>query len=702
MISRILLLLAFLLLGHCKEKVHIKKAIQGEVNLEDWDPKVEPILQLDGEWEFYWKELPSPNELKAFYAENTPAFHEFPYAWTDLLWKQKNLPAEGFATFRVKVKLPSGSPKLAVLSGEQGTAYRLFSGRVLVLERGKVGTTKEESTPDPTGIYAFLPGKKNLNLTMQISNFHHRAGGPWSGILIGDADHLKNYWMTELVEDAFSSGILIFLALYHFAFFYLRKNWVHIIFSSFLLAMFLRLITTGNKILAVIFPIIPFDFLFRFEYLGFYFGSTLLYHFLHSFFPEESSTIVLKIMYGVSILFSFSLFFDPLLASQAIPIYQIFFLVKLGFAGFTILFALYRSKPYSFLICLGAIFCMLTAINDILHSRQFIQTGYLIHYGVLLLVSTETLALSMTLTKAFMRVEVMKADLEKTNQAYQRFIPKEFLKFLGRKNIQEISLGDQTQRVMTILFSDIRDFTALSEKMSPDENFQFLNSYLKRMSPLVTRNHGFIDKYIGDGIMALFPKSAEDGLKAAIQMQEALNVYNQKRVENGLQAIRIGIGLHTGKLILGTIGSDNRMDGTVISDAVNLSARLESLTKYYGVGILISGDSFQSIENSENYGFRILDIVKVKGKTDQITVIHVYNGEPEEKKELYKATKDIFERGLSFFWMQEFNHAKESFQKVLDMHPDDKAAKLYLTRSEYYSEHPLPPDWDGSFSMLEK
>jgi adenylate cyclase len=431
------------------------------------------MLQLDGDWEFYWKELPKPEEFKDFFSE-TPNYHEMPYAWTDILWKQKNLSPEGYATFHLRGSLPKQHPRLAILTGEQGTAYQIFSGRRKVLERGNVAKTKQEAVPNPTGSFAFLPIKKKLNLVFQISNYHHRAGGPWSGIVIGEATTVKNYWMTELVEDAFIGGILLFLAIYHFTFFLLRRrDRVHILFSLFLLTMFVRLITTGNKILSVIFPIIPYEVLFRLEYLGFYFGSTFLYHFLRSFFPQESSYWALRVMYGISITCALSLFLDPLLASQIIPFYQILFLIKLIFASVTIVLAIVRRRVFSGLISFGAFFCMVTAINDILHSRQFIQTGYFIQYGVLLLVSTETLALSMTFTKAFHSIESMKDDLIKINTAYQRFIPAEFLKFLGRKSIQDIGLGDQTQKTMTILFSDIRDFTALSEKMSPDENFYF-------------------------------------------------------------------------------------------------------------------------------------------------------------------------------------------------------------------------------------
>jgi two-component system sensor histidine kinase ChiS len=173
--------------------------------------------------------------------------------------------------------------------------------------------------------------------------------------------------------------------------------------------------------------------------------------------------------------------------------------------------------------------------------------------------------------------------LSKINIAYGRFVPHEFLKFLERESIVDVQLGDQVQKEMTVLFADIRSFTSLSERMSPKENFDFLNAYLSRVSPVIRNHNGFIDKYIGDAVMALFPQTADDAVQAAIEMQKQVSLYNSYRQENGYDPIAIGIGLHSGTLMLGTVGESQRMESTVIADAVNLASRLEGLTKVYGV-----------------------------------------------------------------------------------------------------------------------
>ncbi len=187
--------------------------------------------------------------------------------------------------------------------------------------------------------------------------------------------------------------------------------------------------------------------------------------------------------------------------------------------------------------------------------------------------------------------------LSNLNSAYSRFVPRQFLNLLQKDSILDVKLGDHLHREMSILFSDIRSFTTLSEKMTPEENFKFINSYLSRMEPEIMKNRGFIDKYIGDSIMALFSGGADDAIRAAIAMLHKLVEYNQHRQSIGYDPVQIGIGINTGSLMLGTVGGQNRMDGTVISDAVNLASRIESLTKEYGVSLLISHQTFANIEN---------------------------------------------------------------------------------------------------------
>lgn len=267
---------------------------------------------------------------------------------------------------------------------------------------------------------------------------------------------------------------------------------------------------------------------------------------------------------------------------------------------------------------------------------------------------------------------------EKLTDAYGRFVPHQFLHFLGYESILDVKLGDQVQKEMSVLFSDIRDFTALSETMNPAENFQFINAYLSRMEPAITENFGFIDKYIGDAIMALFNGSADDAVKAGIAMLEQLNEYNMSRTRPDRPPLQIGIGINTGSLMLGTVGGQSRMDSTVISDAVNLASRVENLTKEYGVSMLITHNTF--IQLNDVYDFRLIDRVTVKGKSRMVTIYEVFAADPPEMRQKKLETKTIFEQGLVFYNSDRFVEATRLFSACLQINPRDKVAQIYIQR----------------------
>jgi class 3 adenylate cyclase/HAMP domain-containing protein len=290
----------------------------------------------------------------------------------------------------------------------------------------------------------------------------------------------------------------------------------------------------------------------------------------------------------------------------------------------------------------------------------------------------------------------------KLTESYSYFVPKEFLEFLEKESIIDIKLGDNVQKEMTVLFSDIRSFTMLSEKMSPQENFNFLNSCLSRIGPVVRNNGGFIDKYIGDAIMALFPGSAEDALHAAIAMQNVIRTYNKHRMSTGYEPIDIGVGIHTGVLMLGTIGEERRMEGTVISDAVNLASRLEGLTKLYGASIIISGNTSNSLKNRSDFRSRYLGRVQVKGKKKWVDIFEILDGFSSELVNIKLTTKKEFERGVLLYQNSEFVEACESFDKVLEQNPDDRAASLYLKRCRNFERNGVPEGWEGVTAFDEK
>jgi two-component system sensor histidine kinase ChiS len=238
--------------------------------------------------------------------------------------------------------------------------------------------------------------------------------------------------------------------------------------------------------------------------------------------------------------------------------------------------------------------------------------------------------------------------------------------------------------------------------MSPKENFNFINSYLSRVGPVIRNHNGFIDKYIGDAIMALFPESAQNALKAAIAMQQQVSLYNTHRLTNGYAPIAIGVGLHTGSLMLGTVGEKERMDTTVIADAVNLASRLEGLTKLYGAGIVISEQTLSRLDEPQAFSCRFLGRVRVKGKKAPVAVFEVYDGDPQPLIDLKTQTRADFEQGVYLYHQEQFAQAQAIFQQVLQTNEQDKAARLYVKRCEQLQTYGSSNEWDGVETLHEK
>ncbi len=212
--------------------------------------------------------------------------------------------------------------------------------------------------------------------------------------------------------------------------------------------------------------------------------------------------------------------------------------------------------------------------------------------------------------------------LQKTLESFERFVPNKFLLTIAPDGMENIQVGVASKRNLTILFSDIRSYTSLSESMTPLETFSFLNEYLAVMGQAIDRSGGFIDKYIGDAIMALFDdKTSDCALQAALSMRHMLGQFNQERDRNGLPPIEIGIGIHRGEVIMGTVGFSSRIDSTVIGDAVNVASRVEGLTKNYGCPILVTSDTIADLQHRERFNLRLVDgSVKVKGKDEAIAI----------------------------------------------------------------------------------
>ncbi|MGQ9630233.1 MAG: adenylate/guanylate cyclase domain-containing protein [bacterium] len=296
-----------------------------------------------------------------------------------------------------------------------------------------------------------------------------------------------------------------------------------------------------------------------------------------------------------------------------------------------------------------------------------------------------------------------KKSEERVRYVFQKYVPKEVIDEVLRHKTDKMLIGKNQE--VTILFSDIRGFTTISERLKPVELVTSLNDYFTVMVDIIIKHGGVIDKFMGDAIMAIYGapvKHDDDSLKtvlAGLDMVRSLEAFNRRQVELGRVEFKIGVGISTGEVVVGNIGSEQKMDYTVIGDAVNLASRLEGLTKEYGVPLIISEFTYEKIKDSE-IKVRELDSVRVRGKIKPVKVYEVRgNGDlPEEEQR----AMEIFRGGLELYKARSWDDALGAFRKVLSILPQDKPSRIYVERCQEFKRTPPPPDWDGVYVMQTK
>ena len=316
--------------------------------------------------------------------------------------------------------------------------------------------------------------------------------------------------------------------------------------------------------------------------------------------------------------------------------------------------------------------------------------------------SSTAMESAMLYEKNIREVREREEAILRIHEVTKKFVPNEFIRLLGKETLTDVKLGDQAEKIVTVLFTDIRDFTSLSEKMTPQENFRFVSSFNERLGPIIRSHNGFINQYLGDSIMAIFPENPEDALNAAIAMQQAVYSLNLQRQMEGLPLIRAGIGMHTGPLIIGITGDANRLDAATISDTVNTAARIESLTKYYKATLLLSGETMRHITQQETFQLRHLGKVQLKGKQNLLSIIECINGDAPNKHD--KKMKNLlqFNQAMNDYFEQRFEAAILLFETILATDPEDLTAKFFMDNAGRYLHEGTPENWKGAEEMISK
>ncbi len=283
--------------------------------------------------------------------------------------------------------------------------------------------------------------------------------------------------------------------------------------------------------------------------------------------------------------------------------------------------------------------------------------------------------------------------------AQDRFVPSQFIRSLGRSDIVEVEVGDHSLKEVSIFFSDIRGFTTLVEQLSAADALAFINRYLSFAEPQITRGGGFVDTYLGDGIMALFDAreaNAADAVRAAVEVQRALDRFNDDRRARGETEVETGIGINTGVVTMGMIGGQNAMKCGVVGDAVNLASRIEGLTRQTGSRLLISESTHARLGDRHPFALRRAGRVRVTGRASPISVYEVLDAERDAVRAERLASREHYEQGMEAYFARDFATARGKFAMCIGMSPSDALAARFFALAADYALRGVAEAWDGT------
>lgn len=737
------LLTCALLLGACGSRSAPPQAQAGLLDLRSWNFERDGMVRLDGEWLWYWQKLLQPHDFAtaAKPAAATGVF-PFPSVWNGRIVEGQALPASGYATFRLHILLPAGG-SYGLKHKIASAASRLWVDERILTQAGHVATTAAEYREHGIAQVAYFDSQQpSIDLTLQVASFGFFRGGPRAPMLFGTAAQIQLQRERALLGEMALAACCFSIGILQLILFLLRRSErAPLYLGVFCLLYALWGTLQGELILTQLLPQVPYDWMRKLEYLLLALMTPIFLWFFDSLYPTEVPRSmhwlahVLFICFGVIVILTPARIYTRMLIAN-----QLSTLLMLIYAVVVMQRIVRRGYTDAGLFACGFGAFAAGVVYDIIHIvSQPLSILPASRLSVLVLILIDAVILARKSARAYLTIEQQATALERVNRAYYRFVPQAFLHLLGKRDITTVDLGDQIQRTMTVLFADVRGFTALSESMTPEENFTFINRLLRHLGPLIRDHHGFIDKYLGDGIMALFPEHPEDALLAACAMRKTLRRFNASRIAAGQSQIKIGIGIHTGTLMLGTVGEPERMDGTVIADAVNTASRIESLTKRYGVTILASAEAIETSGFAQKYPLhiRLIGRVRAKGKTSTVELYEVFDDEavaasdsrsslppsansavsapsaasfpPTETGSdsadtlrLKQESRSEFSAGLELFRQGQFPEAQRVFAELASLNPHDRPAAYYASRCAEFVAHGAPPDWDGIEALTEK
>ena len=532
------------------------------------------------------------------------------------------------------------------------TAFEIYADEKLIFQAGVPDEdwtkTQAEQHFDKA---VFTSGKDGTaTITIFISNDFYRKGGLRGSFTLYEEDSYFRFHTRQICNYSIFCGILLMITVYCILNAFLKKSKVNLYLACLVLAIFSRIASYLFPMIKAIYPDFPFVMMLRIEYLSVFFIPAFITLYINQLNKAIFKHIPASVLAFPSVIFLILDFVLPInLANRMVPYMQAYMFTVIGISS--ILFAIRIFKDHDFISIVAIISFIILAIGGIgdillIHHFSFLNGLHPVTPSFIIFSLMQILLVAFIQNKNYMHTLELNDYLVQTNKAYYRFVPKEFLELLSKKDITELTLGEYKISKAAILSADIRNFTSTSEKLAPIQVFDLLNTYLKKIAPLIRKYNGIIEKYLGDGIIAIFPDSAEAAINCAIEMQEQMIELRDEFASRGMPRIRIGIGIHYGNIVIGTGGNAERMAEISLSKDIGIAVKTESFTKRCMRPILVTPVALRMAQQEANSNGRKLDFTTESIPLSSIAKIQKRNQENPKKTVIISIKSDRIEETL--------------------------------------------------------
>ena len=585
------------------------------------------VTALNTVWDIYFDTLfTTLNE-----AENLPPVYRIsvPSNWNALYSDFKGGKTEcGYATYRLMLTDLIPEERYALyIKQSPSSACALYADGELIFTAGKTGTSAETSRPAYKSVYAEFTASEEgcAEIVMQVSNWNYRKGGVWSPVYLGKQNAVYRYYNNSAGITFFICAMLLFLSFVSLTIFILNTKKISALyFTLFLVSLTVRMIITSFNLPGLLFDNFPYSASFKLEYAALWIGPPAFLYFFFTMFPWLAKYKRWKYAYGIlqAVLMVIGIVLPISVSNRLVPLYELGTLIGTLACLAVLVSAVLRRERRIILYLLSVVVVGLAIVYEIVYLTFF---GVLVFsplpFSFWALAVIQFFALAYEENLLFSDRVMLIHKLKKLNDAYIRFVPREFLNLLHKDNIVDVGLGDYVQRELGIVFAQIY-ILAPDDKITLEDQYEVFNSFSMIVSLVMPQYKGFVSKFISKGIIALFPEGAKSAVDCCIEIQERMTKFNTIRRAAGRASAAVSIGVHYGKMILGTIGEESRLDDTVISDAVNTASRIESVSQKVNYPVLISREAVEQSGLAENTDMALIPLgnIRVKGKVQLVSL----------------------------------------------------------------------------------